>query len=31
MSKISCFRETEFILKFSLKMIRLYNVLSEFG
>ena len=30
MSKISCFRETEFILKFSLKMIRLYNVLSEF-
>jgi len=30
MSKISCFRETEFVLKFSLKMIRLYNVLSEF-
>ena len=30
MSKISCFLETEFILKFSLKMIRLYNVLSEF-
>ncbi len=30
MSKISCFRETDLVLKFSLKMIRLYKVLSEF-